>query len=89
VYITPDGSHPPFPPGTRPGDRVKDMRTGREWIRMLGSTRLRTMDEAIVWVLAHEAFHFLRRTRQVPGRNNEIQADQFADDTLRFYLTGK
>jgi hypothetical protein len=89
VYITPDGSHPPFPPGTRPGDRVKDMRTGREWIRMLGSTRLRTMDEAIVWVLAHEAFHFLRRTRQVPGRNNEIQADRFADDTLRFYLTGK
>jgi len=89
VYITPDGSHPPFPPGTRPGDRVKDRRTGREWIRMLGSTRLRTMDEAIVWVLAHEAFHFLPRTRQVPGRNNEIQAYRFADDTLRFYLTGK
>ncbi|MBN2086565.1 MAG: hypothetical protein JW748_15215 [Anaerolineales bacterium] len=64
------------------------MRTGREWIRMLSSTRLRTLDEAIVWLLAHEAFHFLRRTRQVPGRNTEIQADQFADDTLRFYLTG-
>jgi hypothetical protein len=89
LYISPDGSHPPFPPGTRPGDRVKDLRTGREWIRVISSTRLMSLDEAIVWVLAHEAFHFLRRTRQVAGRNNEIEADRYADDMLRFFLTGR
>jgi hypothetical protein len=88
VYISPDGSHPPLPAGTRPGDRVKDLRTGREWIRVRGSTRLQTLDEAIVWVVSHEAFHFLRRSRQVAGRNTEIQADAFADGMLRFFLTG-
>ncbi len=36
----------------------------------------------MVWIVAHEAFHFLRRTRQVAGRNTEIFADQFADDRL-------
>jgi hypothetical protein len=56
---------------------------------VLSSTRLKNLDEAIVWVLAHEAFHFLRRTRQIPGRNTEIAADQFADETLAFYLTGR
>jgi hypothetical protein len=89
VYLSSDGSHPPFPPGTRPGVRVKDLRTGREWIRVIGSTRLKNLDEAIVWVLAHEAFHFLRRTRQVAGRNTEIEADRFAEETLAFYLTGR
>jgi hypothetical protein len=89
LYISPDGSYPPLPPGTRLGDRVRDFRTGREWFRVVGATRVRTMDEAIVWVLAHEAFHFLRRTKQIPGRNTEIEADQFADDKLRFYRTGQ
>jgi hypothetical protein len=89
LYISPDGSYPPLPPGTHLGDRVRDVRTGREWFRVVGATRVRTMDEAIVWVLAHEAFHFLRRTKQIPGRNTEIEADQFADDRLRFYRTGE
>jgi hypothetical protein len=48
-----------------------------------------SLDEAIVWVLSHEAFHFLRRSRQIPGRNTEIEADRFADDRLRFYRTGQ
>jgi hypothetical protein len=89
LYIAPDGSHPKPPPGTRRGEHIRDLRTGREWIRVVGSTRLCTRDEAIVWVLAHEAFHFLRRSRQIPGRNTEIEADRFADDALRFYLTGR
>jgi hypothetical protein len=29
------------------------------------------LDEAIVWKVAHEAFHGLRRTRQIAGRNIE------------------
>lgn len=89
LYLSPDGSHPPLPPGTRLGDRVRDLRTGREWYRVVGGTQVQNLDEAIVWVLAHEAFHFLRRTRQIPGRNTEIEADRFADDRLRFYRTGQ
>ena len=41
-----------------------------------------TLDEGIIWIVAHEAFHFLRRTGQVPGRNTEIEADRFADEQL-------
>jgi len=33
-------------------------------------------------MIGHEAFHFLRRTRQVSGRNVEWQADAFACDLL-------
>jgi hypothetical protein len=89
LYKSADGSYPPLPPGMRKGDRVRDVRTGREWIRVRGSTRLENLDEAIVWVLSHEAFHFLRRTNQIPGRNTEIEADRFADERLKFYRTGR
>jgi hypothetical protein len=89
LYALPDGSLPPLPAGTKAGERVRDLRTGREWLRVIGYTRLRNLDEAIVWVLAHEAFHFLRRSKQIPGRNTEIQADHFADETLTFYCTGR
>ena len=38
--------------------------------------------------MAHEAFHYLRRTRQVPGRHGEIEADAFALKTLEQYRDG-
>jgi hypothetical protein len=88
LYRHPDGSFPPLEPGTRKGLRVIAAQTGREWYRVVGATRLTDISEAIVWVFAHEAFHFLRHSKQIPGRNTEIQADQYADDTLRFYRTG-
>jgi hypothetical protein len=88
LYPLPNGRFPKAPAGTRRGEHVRDERSGRQWIRVLGKTRLEDLDEGIVWVASHEAFHFLRRTRQIPGRNTEIQADQFADNTLRFYRTG-
>jgi hypothetical protein len=88
LYRRPDGSFPHPEPGTRIGLRVIAAGTGREWMRVRGSTRLMDLSEAIVWVLAHEAFHFLRHSRQIPGRNTEIEADRFADNTLRFYRTG-
>jgi hypothetical protein len=33
---------------------------------------------ALVHIFAHEAFHYLRRSQQIPGRNRENEADQFA-----------
>lgn len=56
------------------GERA-DSRGHRAWWQVQGSCLVRDLDEAIVWIVGHEAFHFLRRTRQVPGRNVEHEAD--------------
>ena len=82
LYPRADGTFPRAPRGCRRGARCYDPRTGREWIRVRSTTRLRDRDEAVAWLAAHEAFHFLRATRQVPGRNTEIDADHFADEQL-------
>lgn len=83
LYRNPDGSWPPVPPGQERGDWV--VRNGREWYRMHGTTPLRDAQEAVVWIGAHEAFHWLRDSAQVPGRNTEIAADAFADAWLAEY----
>jgi hypothetical protein len=36
-------------------------------------------------LVAHEAFHYLRKTRQVAGRHGEIEADAFALEMLEKY----
>jgi hypothetical protein len=54
----------------------------REWKRVIGYTEVLTQEEGIIWIVAHEAYHFLRRTKQVLGRNTEIEADKFADEQL-------
>ena len=41
-----------------------------------------------MFLVAHEAFHYLRRTRQVEGRHGEIEADTFAVRTLKQYRYG-
>jgi len=56
----------------------RDERTGREWVRLITRYEMRNRVEAVVHVLAHECFHFLRHSRQLPGRNRENEADQFA-----------
>jgi hypothetical protein len=38
-----------------------------------------------VFLVAHEAFHYLRKTRQVAGRHGEIEADTFALRILEQY----
>jgi len=35
------------------------------------------VEEAMIFVIGHEVFHYLRRTKQIPGRNTEPQANQF------------
>jgi Zn-dependent peptidase ImmA (M78 family) len=39
----------------------------------------------LVFLVAHEAFHYLRKTRQVDGRHGEIEADAFALKMLEHY----
>ena len=104
IYERPDGTWPlswgnpdgtplaaNLPSGCELGAFVEDMRDGsvRRWFRVVGRTELRDIDEGVVWVLAHEAFHFLRKTRQVPGCNTEIEADAFADRMLDEFRAGR
>ena len=85
LYPRADGTFARAPRGCRRGDLCHDPRTGRFWYRVIGKTHLATLDQAIVWIVSHESFHFLRHTRQIAGRDNEIEADQFADDQLNVF----
>jgi len=49
---------------------------------------LESEDEVLVFLAAHEAFHYLRKTRQVEGRHGEIEADAFALMMLEHYRDG-
>jgi hypothetical protein len=84
VYRRADGSWPPIPDGCREGRACRAEKDGtvREWKRVIGYTEARTRDEGLIWIVAHEAFHFLRHSGQIKGRNTEIEADKFADEQL-------
>jgi hypothetical protein len=66
------------------------MRNGKsvQWKRLYRPLKLRNEDEVLVFLVAHEAFHYLRKTRQVEGRHGEIEADAFALKTLEQYRGG-
>lgn len=81
IYRNADGTWPPTVKQAH-GPVVVDKRTGRRWKRVYGTTEVANLAEGIVWIFAHEAFHWLRKTRQIPGRNNEVAADAYADARL-------
>lgn len=62
--------------------------SGAAWWKMLGGIVVYDLDEAVVWIVGHEAFHFLRRTRQVPGRNVEHEADAAGSAALAAFRAG-
>jgi hypothetical protein len=78
LYRDRDGTWPEIPDGCRLAGYCRDDRTGREWQRLTTRYMFRTVQEGIVFVGAHEVFHFLRHSRQIAGRNGENEADQFA-----------
>jgi hypothetical protein len=39
--------------------------------------RFQTREEAFVWIAGHEAYHWLRHSRQIPGQNYETQANRY------------
>ena len=82
VYRNVDGSWENPPVGCYVSG-YKRLSNGKEWNQIASTIWVINLDEAIVWICGHEAFHFLRRTKQVPGRNTEIQADKFATDLLQ------
>src|ERR687898_1096223 len=90
LYRNPDGTWPEVPEGHEVGDRYVATRDGKNvhWMRLYRPLKLRSEDEVLVFLVAHEAFHYLRRTRQVEGRHGEIEADAFALKTLEQYREG-
>jgi hypothetical protein len=75
------------PEGCKVGDRYVASRDGKsvQWRRLYSSIDLGNEDEVLVFLVAHEAFHNLRSTKQVEGRHGEIEADAFALKTLERY----
>ena len=76
-----------MPRGHKVGDRYVSNRYGKsvQWRRLYRPLELGNEDEVLVFLVAHEAFHYLRKTRQVEGRHGEIEADAFALKTLKQY----
>ena len=87
LYRNPDGTWPEVPEGHKIGDRYVSNRNGKsvQWRRLYCCLQLGNEDEVLVFLVAHEAFHYLRKTRQVEGRHGEIEADAFALETLEQY----
>jgi hypothetical protein len=54
--------------------------TGKEWWCLYMLMSLNTEDETSVWIIASEAFHCLRSTRQIGGRNVEIKTERNGKD---------
>jgi diadenosine tetraphosphate (Ap4A) HIT family hydrolase len=73
------------------GDRYVATRSNGEsiqWRRLYRPLELKSEEEVLVFLVAHEAFHYLRKTRQVEGRHGEIEADAFALRILEHYREG-
>jgi hypothetical protein len=90
LYRNPDGTWPKVPEGHKVGDRYVATRNGKsvQWKRLYGPLELRSEVEVLVFLVAHEAFHYLRKTKQVEGRHGEIEADAFALKILKQYREG-
>lgn len=83
LYRGEDGTFPPVPDGLAvSGSTTLGPPPKRAWLSLRGETALADASEAVVWIVSHELYHYLRATRQVPGRNAEIEADAYADARL-------
>lgn len=91
LYRNPDGTWPEVPEAHKIGARYVAIRNGEmvQWRRLYRPLELRNEDEVLVFLVAHEAFHYLRKTRQVGGRHGEIEADAFALRMLEHYRGGQ
>jgi hypothetical protein len=91
LYRNPDRTWPKASEGHKVGDRYVAARSNGEsvqWKRLYRPLKLGSEDEILVFLVAHEAFHYLRKTRQVEGRHGEIEADAFALKMLEHYRDG-
>jgi hypothetical protein len=92
LYRNADGSWPPVPEGHITGPWLIDPDSGREWKRLYRRVVFHDEAEAFAYIIAHdiahEFFHYLRRTKQIPGKNAEIDADAFGMENLERFRAG-
>ena len=91
LYRNPDGTWPEAPERHKVGDSYVAARSDGQsvqWKRLYRPLELGSEDEVLVFLVAHEAFHYLCKTRQVEGRHGEIEADAFALKLLEHYRGG-
>lgn len=55
---------------------------GGAWSYVLEHVTFATPEEVLVYLAGHEAFHFLRHSRQVSGRNGEPSATRYGLEWL-------
>src|SRR3712207_9580084 len=82
-----DGTWPEASQGHEVSGHYTSTRDGKNvhWRRLCRTLELRSEDEVLVFLFAHEAFHYLPKTRQAEERHGEIEADAFALNTLEQY----
>jgi hypothetical protein len=75
IYRNSDGSWPSTPENAEPAGYVEVHRNGvlHRWQRLTTEYLLETRQIAIVHVFGHEMFHFLRRSRQIPGARGRMK----------------
>lgn len=82
LYRNGDGTWPGVPEDHFLGEWLISADGSREWKRMYRRLWLETEDEGLAYIIAHEAFHYLRRAGQIEGKNTEIDADRFSEEML-------
>lgn len=65
----------------RAGIVIKNGRKHKRY-RIYSKMLLSNYDEALVWIVSHEMYHYLSWTKQILRKNNEVEADQFANKQL-------
>jgi hypothetical protein len=72
---------------------VKDPRSGfamqKTWAYVWTPVTFENATEALVFVLGHEVFHFLRHSRQIDGRQTEPQANKYGLQWLEEWRTNE
>lgn len=58
-----------------------------EWI--FDQEKINDNDEGFIFIFGHELWHFLRKTKQELGRNNQSQANKFGFKLLRLFKESK
>jgi hypothetical protein len=82
IYRNSDGS---WPGGIDPPPHTvfTNEETRVQWIRQHSMQELEDQDEAAVWTFGNAAYKWLRHSRQIEGRDNEIEADAYAATMLK------
>ena len=62
--------------------RIPNSSAKQGWLSGAHTYRVDSLEEAAVHLLAHEIFHFLSHSDQVPEKNVEANANWFADQWL-------